>query len=269
VGILGITAGDPALDAIAHVESRSPVGDVQRALAAPSARERVRALLAEADTVELDPEGISVVVPGKGDVAGFEQAAAALAAIAGAMPTFTPGRAAKPRSQVLLNVSIVIAGLAFPIVLGLGGEAPLDASAPRVGFGIGGVLWLALMMLATAALKGHADALRRLIKLGVATLFFVPVATCSALIQANHRLDASPGSAHATTVTHAWASRMRSGREEHYVDLASWRKGQERITLPVSSSFAAKVRDGSGVVVTTHRGKLGWEWVAGIRAGAR
>jgi hypothetical protein len=49
------------------------------------------------------------------------------------------------------------------------------------------------------------------------------------------------------------------------VDVASWRPNEAIISLDVSSTFAQKASVGHVIVVTTHSGKLGWEWVDTFR----
>ncbi len=80
----------------------------------------------------------------------------------------------------------------------------------------------------------------------------------------NRALDTAPGIEHASTITRAWSTRSKSSTYYHLA-VASWRPGEQTVELNVSSTFYNGASVGRGILVTTHAGKLGWEWVDTFR----
>jgi hypothetical protein len=262
-----VQLGDAGFDAAVYIETDSPEEDVQRTLADETLRSAVREMLDAGITrVELDPTGLSAVCIARGgvDVATFERTAAQLARAATALPLFTAGHVTKPRNQ--LGPILTMAGLcmAWPVALVFLKRMPLDGSATLVGIGAGLGLWVLFAIALVRVVRGKSDSLRRAGLMGLPTLFLIPMATLSALVWANRELDTSPLVDHPTTITRTWSTRQKSTTYYH-LDVASWRPGERVQSLNVSPAFYSRSKLGSGIVVTTHAGKLGWEWVDSFR----
>jgi hypothetical protein len=264
-----VQIGDPELDALVYVETDAPDEDVQRTLADDRVRRGVRDLLASgASRIQLDPEGLSAVrVLRRGTpfgAADLDRTAALLAEAASAMPLFKAGQAMKPRSPLTGVLGLVFGAMAMPIMLGLAGHAPLDVAAKTTGIGGGFALWALVVAALVVTLRGRSDSLRRIALLSFAALFAVPAGVYAGLVGANRGLDASPAVDHPTTVTQVWTSRGKNTTYFH-VAVASWRPEERTVSLDVSQGFYSKVKAGSRMVVTTHEGRLGWEWVDTFR----
>jgi hypothetical protein len=264
-----VQIGDEELDALAYVETDSPDDDVRRTLADDRARRAVRELIREGVTrVQLDPSGLSAdrAVRSAADMsaASFEHTAALLAEAASALPVFTAGRAAKARSALTGVLAMVGAGMIMPVLMIAAGKSPIDPGAKQLGAAGGLGLWLLIVVGLVVTLSGRSTSLRRVALSSLAALLIVPVGFYSALCWTNRELDESPRVDHATTVTRVWTSRGKNTTYYH-VDVASWRADMGTITLDVSSSFANGAQKGSKIVVSTHAGKLGWEWVEAFK----
>jgi hypothetical protein len=263
-----VQLGDAGFDAAVYIETDSPEDDVQRTLADEALRGVVRALLdAETTRVELDPAGLSAVSPVRGgaiDVATFESTAAQLAQAAAALPLFDAGRVTKARSQVGVVVTMVVLFLAWPFAMGLMGRGPIDRGATLVGLAGGLALWAVLTFALAMVVRGKSDSLRRLGMLAGPSLLCIPMTTYGAVVWANRELDTSPPVDHPTTVQRMWTSRPKNTTYYH-LDVASWRPGEVTQSLNVSPAFYSRSKQGMGIVVTTHAGKLGWEWVDTFR----
>jgi hypothetical protein len=264
-----IKTGDAAFDAAVHVSSDSPEQDVQRTLAAEGFREAVRALLASgAARVQLDDAGLSVVLLGPPPyVERFEHAAAQLAPAAAGLPLFRAGHVTKTPSPVALAVtfgianSIAIVASVFALA---GATVPLGSGATVVGGGGGVALWIVATLVAARVLRGRSTSLAQIAIFAFVTLFLVPASTYGAVCWVNAALDTSPAVEHPVTVTRAWATRSKSS-VYHHVEVASWRQGEATEELSVSPLLASEATKGRRIVVTTHAGRLGWEWVETYR----
>jgi len=256
---------DAVFDAAVHISTDSPEEDVQRTLAAPELRAAVAALLASgAARVQLDAEGLSAVLVGPPPYADrFERAAATLAQAAAALPQFQAGNVPRARSPLLFVAALlaVTALITVVPVFALTSAAPsLDGSSTLVGIGGGLALWVLVTLAAARGLRGRSTSLAEIVFVAVVALFLVPPSTYWAVCWANRELDTSPAVDHRTRITRSWTTRNKSSYGYH-VEVTSWRPGHATEELGVPSSFAAGATEGRGLVVTTHAGRLGWEWV--------
>ncbi len=265
-----VPSGDAAFDAAFYVDSSAPPEDVQTLLADPGLRDRLRALLGQAEKVELDPAGLSATFKEQAPTpASFENAAALVASAAAALPLFDKGQAARPTSNNAVGLGLLLAILSSPFTIVAGVAAPVEGSSTAAAARWALLVWaLSLVFIARAA-RGRPDGLRRVVMLGALTLFGLAAPLFGGLLQCNIRLDGSPRVEHATTVLGAWDSENRWGTKSHSVEVAGWRRGQAPQTLSCSPGLVAKATKGAPAVVTTHSGRLGWEWVSGVRLDPR
>ncbi len=260
-----IRTGDAAFDAAIHVASDSPEEDVQRTLAAAAFRDAVRELFASGvDSVRLDATGVSAVLVGPPPYAErFDRAAATLAQAAGALPRLGPGRAARSpvaSAVVFVGVSTVVAVaiVLFPVYAIIHADPPIDASATVAAVGCGVALWILATLGAARVVRGRTTSLAKVVAFAATSLFVFPPGGYWAVCWANRALDTSPAVDHATTVTRSHG---------YHFEVASWRPGHAPVEL--TQSLAVPVTIGRRLVVTTHAGKLGWEWVDGYRPASR
>jgi hypothetical protein len=266
-----LEVGDAAFDAAVYIETDAPDEDVERTLADDRLRTAVRDMLASGVTrIDLDPKGLSAVLRGasNGRPTGAEllRSTEQLARAAAALPLFKTGQASKPRSLLGSMVPFIFALMAAPMLLGLSANKTLDKGPALLGLSGGLAFWVLAEAMLWVTLRGKSDGLRRFVLLSFTALFVLPTGLFAGLVWTNRWLDASPGADHTTTVTRVWTSRGKNTTYFH-VDVASWRPGESTLTLNVSQGFSSTLKAGSKMVVTTHAGELGWEWVDGFRAG--
>lgn len=222
-------------------------------------------MLAEGITrVELDWKGFSVELPGPPPFVGFQRAAALLAQAADALPLFRKGHVTRPPSR-LIAVLVAIPGALAILVAGLAiknAQPPLETMAIVVGLACG----LFVASLATLAgarvLRGRSSSLERIKNVAVISAVFFPAGGSWFACWANRAFDTSPAVNHSTRIT-SLAVR-KNGRTSHAV-VASWRQDVETESLTLSPALVAEATPGRGVVVTTHKGRFGWEWVESFR----
>jgi hypothetical protein len=108
------------------------------------------------------------------------------------------------------------------------------------------------------------DSLRRVALLSLAGLLVGPFGAYRGACWVNRGLDASPAVDHPTRITRTWSTRRKNVTSYH-MEVASWREGEQAVAIDIAPSFANQARTGLGIVVTTHAGKLGWEWIESFR----
>ncbi len=265
-----VPTGDAAFDAAFYLDSSAPPEDVQKTLADPGLRERLRALLGKAERVELDPAGLSATFTGQAPTpAAFEDAAALVTSAAAALPLFDRGQAAQPTSSNAVGLGLLLAILSSPFTIVAGVAAPVEASSTAAAARWALLAWALSLVLIARAVRGRTDGLRRAVMLGALTFFGLAAPLFGGLLQCNTWLDGSPRVEHATTVLGAWESENMRGTKVHSLEVVGWRRGQAPQTLSCSHELVAKATKGAPAVVTTHAGRLGWEWVSGVRLGSR
>jgi hypothetical protein len=258
-----IALGDLYFDAAIYVETNSSEANVRRTLADSRVRDAVRELLdSGVRSVVLGPKGLSTERPvhsAQGPGYLLDRTMELLADIAAALPLFKTGRADKPR---WLFEAVGAIGL-FAATIGLialSVPSPLGHNAMLVGFGSGLALWAMLMPLTFKLLRGRSDSLRRIATVAVTTLFLLPFASFEILCWANRSYDKSPGIDNPSKIVRAWTTRPKS-RTYYHIELAPLRRGEVEVSLDVSETFFKKATVGRNIVVTTHAGRFGWEWV--------
>ena len=157
-----------------------------------------------------------------------------------------------------LKVWLVMTVYAAPLLLAWTLWSPLDSLPYGICLAIGGALSFGVWRVG----KTSSDVRRRQIRLGI--ICWLPCLAIGVGLGANLLFDASPGVAHDTFfVRHESAHKGPS-----HVRLSSWReiKAEERVTCTGwrSERLCPYLPAGTPVVVTTHRGALGWEWVESV-----
>jgi len=262
-----IEVGDAAFDAAVYIETSSLEANVRRTLTSATLRKAVAELLdSGVRRVVLDPTGLyaeRAVRAREEPGDGIDRDMALLADVAAALPAFKAGQADKPHWR--FEIIVFVAAVIFTIMLlPFRVPAPLGDSVLYAGIGGGLALWALAMTGVVRFLRGRSDSLRRIGAVFIATLGLLPWGTYEALCGANRTLDPSPAIGHPTSIVRVWTSRSKSNTYFH-VDVASWRPDEAIVSLNVSSAFAQRAAVGRKIVVTTHAGKFGWEWVDTFR----
>ncbi|MEO8385882.1 MAG: hypothetical protein ABI583_11615 [Betaproteobacteria bacterium] len=259
-----IDIGDKDFDAAVFIESESREDVIRKTLADRALRQATRELIADKQRVVLGPKGLYAERPistKKPEDFAIERTIERLGVIAAGLPVFKAGRADK--QPWLFEVVLVIAfavGTIATSVLTAQFAGPLGNEARITGFGGGFLLWLLMSLGAVVALRGHANSLRRISIFVGFTLILIPWGTYETLCWANRAWDTSPGTGHATKIVRAWTTQPK-GKIYYHLEVTAWRPGESVLPLGVSATFAEKATVGRRIIVTTHQGRFGWEWI--------
>ena len=263
-----IDIGDKEFDAAVFIDSESREDIIRKTLADRALRQAARELIVDKQRVVLGPKGLCAerpISPKKPEDLEVERTIERLGTIAAGLPVFKAGRADKAPwlFEVVLFVALAVGAIGIG-VLSAQFAGPLGNEALIAGFGGGFLLWLLASLGAVGLLRGHANSLRRIsIFVGV-TLILIPWGTYETLCWANRAWDTSPGTGHATKIVRAWNT-QRKGRSYYHLEVTAWRPGEAVLPLGVSATFAEKATVGRGIIVTTHEGRFGWEWIESFR----
>lgn len=171
------------------------------------------------------------------------------------MLAFVNVDAAKGSWSWSLMVWLVMLVYAAPLLLAWTMWGPLDTLPYWICFVVGASLSLAVWRFS----KPPSDARQRQVRLG--TICWLPCLAISVGLGSNMLLDGTPGVAHDSF----FVRHDSRGKGPPHVRLASWRevKAEERLTCTSwrREDLCPPLRSGAPVVVTTHEGALGWEWV--------
>ena len=263
-----IDIGDKDFDAAVFIDSESREDVIRKTLANGALRQAMRELIADKQRVVLGPKGLCAerpISPKKPEDFEVERTIERLGTIAAGLPVFKAGRADK---QPWLFEVVLIIALAVGVI-GIGVltaqfAGPLGNEALIAGFGGGFLLWLLVSLGAVALLRGHANSLRRIGMFVGVTLILVPWGTYETLCWANRAWDTSPGTGHATRIVRAWTTKPK-GNIYYHLEVTAWRPGELVLPLGVSATFAEKATVGRGIIMTTHEGRFGWEWIESFR----
>lgn len=263
-----IDIGDKDFDAAVFIDSESREDIIRKTLADRALRQAARELIVDKQRVVLGPKGLSAersITPKKPEDFEVERTIERLGTIAAGLPVFKAGRADKQPwlFEVVLIIALAV-GVIGISVLTAQFAGPLGNEALIAGFGGGFLLWLLVSLGAVALLRGHANSLRRIGMFAGIALVLIPWGTYETLCWGNRMWDTSPGTGHATKVVRTWTT-QRKGRSYYHLEVAAWRPGEVVLPLGVSATFAGKATVGRGIIVTTHEGRFGWEWVESFR----
>jgi hypothetical protein len=262
-----ISVGDAVFDDAVYIDTRSAEADVRRTLADPELRASIRGLLeGGVQKLVLDPKGLHLFRPAP-QVNGLDAVVDGyierLAALAGALPLFKTGVA--DRRWWWFEAALLAFAVAWFVgILVFSVPAPMPGPARIIGLTAGLAVALLVVGLGVRLLRGRSDSFGRIGWLAFTVLVLVPWGSYELACWANQDLDQSPGTDHLTKVVSVWTSKTKS-RVYYHVDVASWRPGERVLSMGVSSTFADKAKPGREIIVVTHEGRLGWEWISGFR----
>jgi hypothetical protein len=259
-----IELGDKDFDAAVFIESESREDVIRKTLANSALRQAMRELIADKQRVVLDPKGLRAerpISPKKPEEFEVERTIERLGVIAAGLPVFKAGRADKQPwlFEVVLIIALAVGAIGVA-VLTAQFAGPLGNEALIAGFGGGFLLWLLVSLGAVSLLRGHANSLRRICMFAGFALILIPWGTYETLCWANRAWDTSPGTGHATKIVRAWTTQPK-GKIYYHLEVTAWRPGELVLPLGVSATFAEKATVGRGIIVTTHQGRFGWEWI--------
>lgn len=266
-----LQTGDSSFDDLVYVESDASDDDLRRILAAAEVRQGVLACLSWFTDLTLERDGyLSVHKAGlqHGELSEeyFAWVADTLARMAAALPLMSP---APTRTRGAWKRGLVIATIVASIVAFLAVIVPVSVwettgkELQRVAFVGSVVTWLAFAAFSFLALRARSTGFRDIILTLGFSLFGVPCAWVTTLYCVNCGLDFAAPSAHETEVLERWANRGKS--TSYHVKLRPWRPGPRTLGARVSFAQYGAMPKGSVVVVTTKPGRLGFEWLQGIR----
>jgi hypothetical protein len=263
-----IDIGDKDFDTAVFIDSESREDIVRKTLADRALRQAARELIGDKQRVVLGPKGLSAERPvsrKKAEDFEVERTIERLGAIAAGLPVFKAGRADKAPwlFEVVLIVALAVGAIGIA-VLTAQSTAPLGKEALIAGFGGGFLLWLLASFGAVSLLRGHANSLRRICVFAGIALILIPWGTYETLCWANRAWDTSAGTGHTTKIVRAWTTQTK-GRNYYHLEVTAWRPGDVVLPLGVSATFAEKATVGRGIIVTTHQGRFGWEWIESFR----
>jgi hypothetical protein len=258
-----IQTGDEEFDREVYLETNSSEDAVKQAVADRVVRDSIRSLLNTGATrVVLDPKGLTAVHSAREALPPlFEQLAGPLGEAASALPVFSAGRADKPQTMLFEGVALIAAVIGLTLSAVFIDNAPIGHEAALPGVGGGFALAGVIIVILTIALRGRSTSLRRVVLLSIAALVAVPMATYTAVVNANWRLDTSEGVDHPTHIVNAYSSRQKN-TTYYYVQVQSWRPSESTVvTLGVSPGFFQQAIRNRPMVVRTRAGRFGFEWV--------
>ena len=266
-----VQTGDAAFDGEFYLSSRSPEFLAALFRAEPN-RAALRALFAQGfERLELEGGVLLARKGGGNELLELATLRSAVESLARLRKVAEAARAVLPAPRgMTTNQFVSVAGLAslaliapYPVAA-LIGRPLLDGSFALF---LGSLPWFGAAMLAfvlalAAALRGRSNAHREFFTAAVIALIGIPMGGWGAAMLVNERLDASASVAHPSQVLGKHATH---GKHDHYyVDLKSWRPGRHIEQIEVSSGIYGRVQDRQPVVVRTHSGRLGFEWVESL-----
>ena len=190
----------------------------------------------------------------------------ALEAMLPALPRVDPATLTTPRVPVVsvpAIVSLLGGGVAFAALLDLAPvvHAPLDDTNTLRALGLGLLVWVAAMVVAVRAMRGHVRYLVELFLVALGLLVGVPSLTALGLMAANSQLD------HGAPVTHR-ATVVLKQRRDSEVYVVPWhRDRRQKVGVPLTVDAPARKgeeRERSGAVTKhrarTRRERSGRQW---------
>lgn len=266
-----VEVGDAAFDDRIYIECEGPDDDVRGVLASPTTRMEVVACLEMGATYVRLREGVLEIERPLLTVEGVQRhnvvmLASALGRAAEAMPVLTP---AAPRSLLAkMRFAILIAAIvAAPASCGTINLThaiwePLDSSLTSDVLLVSPVLWIAFTVAIVALMRGRSTAFRDVVLAAGLGLFSVPLGVNSLVTTVNGALDRSPPLQRPGVVVKRWYS---SGKTTtYYLQIRPDDGSRPHYQLSVASSLYHQVSQGSRITMTTHAGRLGYEWLVSL-----
>jgi hypothetical protein len=265
---LEIQTGDEDFDKKVYVESDSGEALVRRTLANPALRRRIVDLLSVGvREVVLDRMGLYVHLKFEsvdGDGPAIRNALPKLAEIASLLPVFASRKFARRPHYYFEYVAGAIAVGIFLFLVNERITLPLGEAIKVWSGGIGLTLATAVTGLARHTLRGTSVALRRISSIGIFAVILCPLGSYWLLAYFNQVHDTSTAVHQRSTVARAWTSTHKSSTHYH-IEVRPWHPAQAGVELVVSEGFSRFAAPGTTIEVTTHLGRLGFEWIESYR----
>jgi hypothetical protein len=122
-------------------------------------------------------------------------------------------------------------------------------------------------LLAAILLKGTSRSHYAWRTLAIVAVALIPVGSLGTIAGLNGMLDNSPAVEHEARIIRKYTTRNKN-KTNYHVECTSWRNPAETESFQISSGEYSKVVEGqSNLLVTTHNGWLGMEWVKGKHVG--
>lgn len=199
-----------------------------------------------------------------GDVDG--STAASLAALVAALPPGI-GRQAGPRTQWSARVFLWAATVGFAAC----GLFSLEYPPLRWGqlwlavLPVALMLWLGFAWFSAWLLHGHSRSHDHWIGIATASLLALPLGTLGGLGWYNGKMGAKDSIEHQALIVDKQAT-TRKGRTTYTVYVRDWRRPDDTLSFRVESGAYAQASVGqSKVLIVTHDGRIGIEWLQGYR----
>lgn len=261
--------GDPAFDAAVYVESEAPDALVARVLVEPAARAAAVALVrGPAREVQLG-EGRVTARLSAAQLAETTVAEALLTSLRGlaaamAVPKDMPTRGELVRRRSVGHIFVI--AFAWLVTLGLAvllRPPPVLAWGPVfAALGLGGLLWLVVLVPLGLVLRGAADSLRWFTLSAAAFLLTTPFAGMKLALWANAALDRGPEVAVRLPV-------QLVDRSETLVlvDVVGLEVGRAstRLAVPMDRVLGTLPKAPGSLILTKRPGALGWPWLVDLR----
>jgi len=274
--------GDPTFDDEVYVDSNAPDGLLRHILASAELRRAVLSLFeVYTGTIELFPvihrRSLIVITLRKPTRAVLDpERLGTMVDALGAIAAGLPYDGVNPKTEnrpscfgcigiaLLLCIVVFTGALAFIVllVLAFSGWDIVGHGHLLIGAGAGLLLWLVLVFVSYAFVKGRSSSHRTFGCLATCLLPLGVLGGMAGLNAINCALDESPDIEQHVEVL---SKQTRAGRSTTYfARIESWREGEDERSLRIPRRVYEQIEQGSVLVVHVHEGVLGWEWISSI-----
>ncbi|MEP7119981.1 MAG: hypothetical protein ABJE95_03680 [Byssovorax sp.] len=266
--------GDAAFDARVYLESDAADPVVLAALVDPTLRaSAVKCLDLGCASVVLDAGGdlrVERPLP-HAELIAADRLAALCDALGAAAEAIPPLAASPP----VRSFAGMLPGIAL---IGLFGSWPLYYAAHALweplrsdlysSSVLGGIaLWLVSLPILFFVLRGRSVSLRDLMICTLALAVGLPLGGTDLMMTLNGLLDRSAPVIHETRVTRL--HKVSGKSPSYYVTVPSWQPDEETTEISIGSTLYSTLAEGTPIVVRTHPGALGWEWLVDVSSAQR
>lgn len=268
-----VQTGDKAFDDLVYLDTIDTEENVRRMFEPAAARAATATLLELGYKVQLSKDGVEAfqLVRSSQPIDGSRsaEAVAALGRLLDALPAMSGSGLENPRAprRVAFAVMLIFSWVAGFVAMGASGSSvdrTVDAGASMLVFlGAGGVAWVLYVAALVAGLRGRSYALRTVLVGGFVGLVGIPAGAGALVHLLNQKLDASTATVRPLIVT-----QHKQLKGDCRLIVPSWRgSGTEK--LFVKHKGKEELAAGTEVVVRTHPGAFGLEWIEPIAADGR
>jgi hypothetical protein len=268
-----LETGEEVFDTHVYTESHADDETVLKTLASAPLRQGTLFILQRSGyaSVVLGQKGVTLSKVGSDrsvlDPQRFEETLGALTLILDGLPTFAEYETHVPKLTiggvvVLLSIVALIFGIVFPIVASTNWRA-MDWRPWYLGWLAGLVAWVVWVPVCGRLVRHRSDSMRNFLVSFFLMLPALPLIGGASVVFANGFFDTSAPVEHQTTVLRRWTTRSKNSTNYH-TKVASWRPGEDGVTIGGSSFYNSK-REGGPAVVVSAAGALGYEWIVSYR----